>query len=49
MAVEVCAGPGSADAELKANTKEIAKYRSKYYNHIVLTIPNEKSKRLHEA
>ena len=49
MAVEVCAGPGSADAECKANRKENAKSRSKYYKHIVLTIPNEKSKRLHEA
>ena len=49
MAVEVCAGPGSADAERKANRKEIAKSQSKYYKHIVLTIPNEKSKRLHEA
>ena len=49
MAVEVCAGPGSADAERKANRKEIAKSRSKYYKHIVLTISNEKSKCLHEA
>ena len=48
-AVEVCAGPGSADAERKANRKENTKSRSKYYKHIVLTIPNEKSKRLHEA
>ena len=49
MAVEVCAGLGSADAERKANRKEIAKSRSKYYKHIILTVPNEKSKRLHEA
>mgnify|MGYP005830582715 CR=1 FL=1 len=49
MAVEVCLGPGSADAERKANRKEIAKSRSKYYKHIVLTTSNEKSKRLHEA
>src|SRR3954463_9561096 len=49
MAVEVCAGPGSADAERKANRKEIAKSRRKYYKHIVLTMSNEKSKRLHEA
>ena len=31
MAVEVCAGPGSADAEHKADRKKIAKSRSKYY------------------
>ena len=49
MAVEVCTGPVSADAERKANRKEIAKSRSKYYKHIVLTTSNEKSKRLHEA
>ena len=30
-AVEVCAGPGSADAEHKADRKKIAKSRSKYY------------------
>ena len=37
MAVEVCAGLGSADAERKANRKEITKSQSKYYKHIVLT------------
>ena len=42
-------GAGLCRAERKANRKEIAKSRSKYYKHIVLTIPNEKSKRLHEA
>ena len=34
MAVEVCAGPGPADVEHKANRKETAKsrnFRSKYY------------------
>ena len=31
MAVEVCAGPGSADAEHKANRKKITKSQNKYY------------------
>ena len=31
MVVEVCAGPGSVDAERKANRKEIAKSRRKHY------------------
>ena len=32
MVVEVCAGPGSADAEHEANRKKITKSPSKYYN-----------------
>ena len=31
-AVEVCAGPGTSDAEHKANRKKITKSQSKYYN-----------------
>ena len=38
MAIEVCAGPGSADVERKANGKETAKSQANNTRHIVLPV-----------